>query len=142
MKVSSLPYHLMIPGLISILILVFMVIHRRKLFKTGKWKWFWISAAVFFGVYLLIVGEAAYFDISYNQDLQKFDTNGDGFFTANEISPEQKEAMQKVVSDTGRNFAVFTGLIFSGVLALLVFTGGNILEFIKLKARKSKPNKF
>lgn len=141
MNEISLPYHLLIPSLISILILVFIVVDRKTLFRHGKWRWFWISITVFCGIYLLIVGEAAYSDISYKLALQKFDLNEDGFFTQDEITTEQKEAMRKVISDTGRNFSIITGLIFSGIIALFVFAGGKIMEYINKKIIKTKRNK-
>ena len=131
MNEISLPYHLIIPSLISILILVIIILKRKKLFVNGKWKWFWISTTVFFGIYLLIVGGATYSYISSELALQKFDLNGDGFFNGEEITPEQKGAMRKVISDTGRNFSFITGLIFSGIIAFFVFIGGKLIEYIK-----------
>ncbi len=138
MNEISLPYHLLIPSLISILILVFIVVNKKMFFRQGKWRWFWIGAIVFFGVYLLIVAGAAYLDISYKLALQRFDLNGDGFFTMGEITTEQKEAMRKVISDTGRNFSIITGLIFSGIITLFVFAGGKIMEYINSKIIRTK----
>ncbi len=137
MNEISLPYHLIIPSLISILALGIIFINRKRLFIKGKWKWFWISITLFVGIYLLIVGGATYVDISSKLALQKFDLNRDGFFSGNEITPEQEEAMQKVIADTGRNFSVITGLFFSGIIALVVFIGGKIFESINIKRTKN-----
>ncbi len=115
MNEISLPYHLIIPSLISILILGIIILKRKKLFANGKWKWFWISTTIFFAIYLLIVGGATYSDISLELALRKFDLNRDGMFNGAEITPELKVALNKVSSDTGRNFSFITGLIFSGV---------------------------
>ncbi len=136
MNEISLPYHLIIPSLISILALGIIFINWKKLFIKGKWKWFWISITLFVGIYLLIVGGATYVDISLKLALQKFDLNRDGFFSGNEITPEQEAAMQKVIAETGRNFSVITGLFFSGIITLFVFIGGKILERINTKRIK------
>jgi len=140
MNEISLPYHLIIPSLISILALGIIFLKRKKLFANGKWKWFWISTTVLFGIYLLIVGGATYSDITSELALQKFDLNGDGFFNGEEITSEQKEAMRKVISDTGRNFSFITGLIFSGIISLFVFIGGKIVEYISVKRIKTTHN--
>ena len=102
MNEISLPYHLIIPSLISILALGIIFLKRKKLFANGKWK--------------------------------------DGFFNGEEITSEQKEAMRKVISDTGRNFSFITGLIFSGIISLFVFIGGKIVEYISLKRIKTTHN--
>lgn len=127
----NLPDHLIIPSTISILILILIFYRRKQLFKKGKRKWFWISLTVFFIVYFLIVGGAAYSDISFKLTLRKFDLNGDGIFNGDEITTEQRKAMRNVISDTGRNFSVITGFIFSGIIAFFVFIIGKIMEFIK-----------
>ncbi|MEZ7506732.1 hypothetical protein [Flavobacterium sp. Arc2] len=133
MNEVSLPYHLIIPSIISILILGIVFYKRKTLFKSGKWKWFWISLTVFFTIYLLIVGGATYSNISSELTLQKFDLNGDGFFSGNEITPEQKAAMRSYISDTGRNISFIIGLIFSGTIAFFVFGIGKITEYIMNK---------
>ncbi|WP_349664754.1 hypothetical protein IZU89_07515 [Cellulophaga lytica] len=133
MDEMSLPYHLIIPSLISILILGIIILKRKKLFANGKWKWFWISTTIFFAIYLLIVGGATYSDISLELALRKFDLNGDGMFNGAEITPELKTAMNKSISDTGRNFSFITGLFFSGIISFLVFIIGKTIEYIKKK---------
>lgn len=127
----NLPYHLIIPSIISILILVIIFYRKKRLFKKGKWKWFWISLTVFFVIYFLIVGGATYSDISLKLTLRKFDLNGDGIFNEDEITTEQRKALRNVISDTGRNFSVITGFIFSGIITFFVFIIGKITEFIK-----------
>lgn len=133
MNEISLPYHLIIPLIISILILGIVFYNRKRLFKSGKWKLFWISLTVFFAIYLLIVGGATYSNISSELTLHEFDLNGDGFFNGDEITTEQRKAMRNVISDTGRNFSFITGLIFSGIISFFVFGIGKITELIKKK---------
>jgi len=129
----SLAYHLVIAALIFSVILAVLFYKRKQIFKSGKLKWFWISFTVFCVIYLVLVGGAAYSDISLKLDLQQFDLNGDGFFNGNEITPEQKTAMTNVISDTSSTLVIFTGLIFSGMISVLVFITGKIYEYIKLK---------
>lgn len=133
MNEISLPYHLIIPSLVSMLFLVMIIRKRKTLYKLGKWKWFWISTTVFFGIYLLIVGGAAFTDISLDLSLQKFDLNGDGVYKGEEITSEQQDAMRKVNSDIGRNLSIFTGLVFSGIIALFVFIVGKVFDYINVK---------
>lgn len=137
MNEISLPYHLIIPALISLLILGVIILKREKLWGNGERKWFWISTVVFFGIYLLLVGGAIYADLDAQLTLNEFDLNKDGFFSGEELTPEQKEAMRNLASDTGRNFSFITGLIFSGLIAFLVFIGGKVIEFINLKRRET-----
>lgn len=138
MNEMSLPYHLILPSLISILILGIIGLKRKVLFANRNRKWFWISVTVFFGIYLLIVGGATVVDISSELALQKFDLNGDGFFSREEITLEQEEAMRNVISDTGRNISFMTGLIFSGIMAFFVFVFGRISWNIKRTAQVLK----
>ncbi|WP_179320737.1 hypothetical protein [Winogradskyella helgolandensis] len=133
MNEITLPYHLLIPTIISILILTIFFIKRKRIFRIGKWKWFWISLTVFFAFYVFIVGGATYDDIYAQWNSNRFDLNQDGFFSGNEITSEQQEAMRNLISDTGRNFSFITGLIFSGIIAFFVFTFGKISELIKKK---------
>ncbi|MEH1009512.1 hypothetical protein VDP25_17370 [Winogradskyella sp. ECml5-4] len=133
MNEITLPYHLLIPTIISILTLTILFIKRKRIFRIGKWKWFWISLTVFFTFYLFIVGGATYDDIYAQWNSNRFDLNQDGFFSGNEITSEQQEAMRNLISDTGRNFSFITGLIFSGIIAFFVFAIGKITELIKKK---------
>lgn len=133
MSKISIPYHLIIPSIISILILVTIIYKRKTLFKNEKWKWFWISFTIFFLFYLFIVGGATYSEIYAQWNLNKFDLNKDGFFSGNEITTEQRKALKNLTNDTGRTFSFITGLIFSGIIAFFVFIIGKIVQSIKKK---------
>jgi len=133
MNKISLPYHLFIPSIISILILGILFTKRKRIFKNEKWKWFWISVTVFFLFYLIIVGGACYLDIYSELTLQKFDLNGDGNFSDNEITPDQMKAMKNAISDNARNLSFITGLIFSGVIAFFIYIFGKSFEYLKKK---------
>ena len=113
-----------------------LFLKRKKLFANGERKLFWISTVVFFVIYLLIVGGATYSDLNAQLTLNDFDLNKDGLFSGEEITAEQKEAMQKLTSDTGRNFSFIIGFIFSVIIAFFVFIGGKLNEY----TRKNKYN--
>jgi hypothetical protein len=129
----NLPYHLIIPAVISILIVAILIWKANKPFNSNKNKWLWISTIVFFLMYILIVGSAIYVDLVAQWDLMKFDLNGDGNFSGIEITPDQKEALKIYSADTGRNFSIVTGLIFSGLVTLLVFIIGKTIEYFKFR---------
>ena len=85
---------------------------------------------VFFSFYLVIVGLSAFLTVYYQIELNKYDLNQDGFFSGNELTPEQEVAMQKVVSDVGRNFSFITGGIYALVLAIFTFIIGKVVARI------------
>lgn len=96
MNQIRLPYHLIIPTVISILFLITVIYKHKKLFNSINQKIFWISLTVFLLVYILIVGGASYATITSQLALQKIDLNQDGFFTLNEITTAQKAALENV----------------------------------------------
>ena len=104
---------------------------RKRLFKKGNRKWFWVCITVFFIFYLLIVGGATYSDISSELSLLKFDLNGDGFFNGNEVTPELKKEMKNMISDTGINFSFISGLFVSGIFSLTIYASGLFLKRLR-----------
>ncbi len=54
-------------------------------------------------------------------ELDAFDLNGDGFFSGEEMTPEQDAAMMRVVSDTARNLAPITGGIFCFLYFIVLY---------------------
>lgn len=127
----ALKLHLIVPIVISALALGFIFFNRRQLFNERKQIWLWRSLTVFLLSYFLIVGAVTYIDISADLALQTFDLNGDGNFSADEQTPQQKKAMHKVIADNARNFSCITGLIYSGIITLLVFILGKAYQYIK-----------
>ena len=124
----------MIPALISLILILLILIRAKRIFKNSKKTSAWIAAFAFLTIYLIIVGTAIYHDIYCQWDLNKYDLNMNGLFESNEINSGQEEAFKRLTNDTGRNFALFTGLIFSGLISLFVFVIGLGFEkYIKLK---------
>jgi hypothetical protein len=75
------------------------------------------------------VSYTIYLKYKYQTELDKFDLNNDGFFNGNEINNEQKKAMRNVISDTGRNFAPITAILYTIVhyfILKMILTAFNI----------------
>jgi len=115
----SIPYHLLIPSIISILGLASILLYRKKLFS--KNKQLWTSLIIFITVYLLVVGNAAFDDIYYQWDLNRYDLDKDGFFGGQEITKDQEAAMQRLTNDVGRNFSFITGFLMAFVISLTYY---------------------
>jgi len=101
---------LMIIWLILPLSLGLIFVLRKTRF--AFWKSFAISKVI---GYVLIVASAKISDRELNTRLYELDTNGDGVFSGNEMTPEVEKRLRAVARDTGRTFAPFTGLPFSVV---------------------------
>ena len=132
----TIPYHLVIPGIICIIGLLGILFNRKRLF--GKNKILWISVTVFLVLYMLIVGSAAYEGIFYQWDLNHYDLDKDGMFSGVEITDEQNEAMRKLTSDTGRNFSFITGFIFAFIISAFTYIIGILFFRKKIIIRKGK----
>ena len=70
--------------------------------------------------YIITVASTSYLNLKYQSELDAFDLNKDGLFSGNEINEEQQKAMRKVISDTGRNFAPFTGILISMIYYIIL----------------------
>ena len=131
----TIPYHLFIPALISLILFLLIIALWTKIFSRSKKKSVWVSIFFFLIIYTIIVGSATFEDIYCQWDLNKYDLNMDGVFSGNEINTNQQAALERLINDLGRNFTVFTGLIFSGVISLFVFIiGTGIEKYRKLKS--------
>lgn len=124
MNEISIPIHLIIPTFFSLVGFVFIVLYRKKLLAGNKLLRF--SIALFFLLYLLIVGAAALSDIYYQWNLNQYDLDKDGFFGDAEITKEQIAASKFLVKDTGRNFSFITGFIIAFSISLFVYFWGRL----------------
>ena len=134
MNEIKIPYLFVIPIILSLVLLLTIFLLRKKIIKNNLQKLFWISFSFFLLIYILIVSSALYDDIYCQWDLNRYDLNKDGFFGGSEITKDQEAAMQRLISDTGRTFSIFTGLIFSGLISSLLFlVGFGVEKFKRLK---------
>jgi energy-coupling factor transporter transmembrane protein EcfT len=129
MNAIVVPYHLLIPTVLCIVGLVVVLFYRKKKYK--KIKVFWICVTVFLVLYLLIVASATYDDIYCQWKLNSYDINKDGIFSGQEITQEQKAAMQKLTNDVGRNFSFISGFIFALTISLIIYIVGLLLSKLK-----------
>jgi hypothetical protein len=112
--------HYFIPVIIGVCIVGLMIFFRKQILsKIGNTWWIHIIGFVF--IYINIVLLFFCYDLLLINRLQEFDMNNDGVFTGKEITPEQKEMMRRVVSDTARKFSIYTGLVYSAVITIMLF---------------------
>lgn len=64
----------------------------------------------------------------YENRLENFDLNENGFFEENERTEKQQIVMQNVTSDTARNLAPFTTIPFAIILGVLLWFTLKIIE--------------
>ncbi len=126
----SMPFYLIICAIASIIVLMFL--HLKKSVFVRKRKYFFFYFLLpFLLIYSAVLIVAIYTDIQASNHLQSFDLNGDGFYSTDEQSIEQRIALGKVVRDTGRNMAVFTGALFSLVLSSIVYIFSKVVFQVK-----------
>ena len=91
----------------------FFIFYMNKQRLKGKLTLNKIAVLSSILTYIIIVIFAIYLKFKFKAELEAYDLNKDGFFNDNEINEEQQKAMKNVISDTGRNLAPFTGILFS-----------------------------
>ena len=138
MSPVSIPFHMLVPFIFGISILIIIGLRRKNLFNQKYQKWFWTSLVVFLVVYLFFIGSALFYDIYYQWDLNNYDLNNDGFFTGDEITPEQEEAMFRLTNDVGRNFSFVISFIPAIFVASIFYIIGVLTE--KFKPKKTGTN--
>lgn len=129
----TLPYHLIIPSLVTLAMIIWTLIIKHRSFKRNPLTW--ICIILFLMLYLLVVGSAAYDDIYYQIKLNEYDLNQDGLFSGDEVTDDMKVAMHHLVNDTGRNFSFITGLISSGIITLSIYIIGKTIILIRQYSR-------
>ncbi|MCH6259463.1 hypothetical protein MLD52_23105 [Puniceicoccaceae bacterium K14] len=87
--------------------------------------------------YFALVASVWMLDLEIQKELYLHDTNGDGTFSSEEMTPEAKEAMERVVSDTGRQFAPFTGIPITFIWTGIVFGTFHLLKLIYKKYHRT-----
>jgi len=134
----TLPFQA-IPTAISLFAGGLILLYRKRLLVNSNAKSFWVSALTFFLVYVLIVGAAAFDQVYCQGDLNQYDLEGDGIFGESEQNEGQVAAMNNLIRDTGRNFAVITGGLFAFVIALVALAvSWGFEKYNRLKADESK----
>jgi len=136
MPLITIPYHLALPCFISLFLILIIWVKQKTLFN--RRKWFWISITAFLSTYSFLLISVIYLNNYYYWNLQSFDLDKNGFFSTIERTPEQLKAMTLVASDTARNFAFITGLIYAFIIAIMTYIGGKIFEIFKKRSIREK----
>ena len=104
--------HLVIALIFAILILIYSFKSKHKRI---------LLINLFLGTYIVIIAYIIFYDIYLQYYLNSFDIDKNVFFNGDEITIEQKKAMQKLSSDTERNFSFITGLFYSAILSGIIY---------------------
>lgn len=113
-----------------------LMLINRKIFcqKFGTITLYIISCVLF---WLLLQLSVQLINWDLQNQLDSFDLNHDGIFSPNEITPQQgqafNQALNAVVSDTGRALAPITGAIGSIVYNTIIFIVLACVNFNKAK---------
>ena len=134
MSEVSVPYHLIIPFLLSFGLLCLGIKKIIKLKNSGR-KRFLIAIITFCSLYSLTTGYSAYESIVIPIKINRFDLNNDGMISDQEETKELETLRWKLISDTARNFSFITGFIFSFIFAVTIYLILTLNAFIlgKLK---------
>lgn len=87
--------------------LLFYILHllfRRRV------HWCVVIVVATVSGYAMLLGSVLAYDMELDRDLVRYDLDGDGSFSEQELTPAAEHAMYRVSSDTARQFAPFTGI--------------------------------
>ena len=106
--------------------------------ELSKTKWLtciFISSVI---CYFCVLFSVWSIDWHYKYELDKFDLDGDGIFSGEELTPEMDKAMKRLTNDTGRTFAPITGAIISPIYNIFWFSIFALLTFIRYRIKKRR----
>tara|TARA_R110002073_G_scaffold40547_5_gene115024 strand:+ start:132061 stop:132378 length:318 start_codon:yes stop_codon:yes gene_type:complete len=92
-----------------------------------------IAIIVSLAIYFILTYAVHQQQIAFENELQKLDLNQDGIYTDNEVSPEQKEVIEKVQNSTSDTMAPYTLIPFAAFCGLFTFFGLKMIEKYTLK---------
>ena len=116
--------------LLFVLLLAF--INKKYLnHKLSNFKIAMISS-IFFYISILVV--IIVINNTLKNELNFFDLNGDNNFSIDERTLEQQQAIEAVISDTGRNLAPILGIIYSILYFIIIIIPLSIFNRRKNKS--------
>ncbi|MGO2339143.1 MAG: hypothetical protein ACTH5M_00915 [Psychrobacter sp.] len=123
---------LSLASMFAMIVLPIVMVYKHQFSQKSRlasWQVFVIGIVVVW----LLVQVGVYFTDTYLQaELDAFDLDGNGFFTSDERSEAQHQAMMRMTSDTGRALAPVTGAIFAfGYMSMLILFFKLLGIFIK-----------
>lgn len=119
MSPITIPFHLLIPTVVSLAAFIFLLIKRNSLRR--KNKMLFKAGLIFFFSYALLVGNALGHDIYYQLDVNRYDLNQDGVFSASETTPAQALAMERLTNNHTRNVSFLHAFAVSLALSASVY---------------------
>jgi len=122
-------YYLYLPLLALPLLLVLF----RKVVLKNKIKQEWLVLINIALTYLLILAGTMAVEYYYEMKLAAFDLNGDGVFTAAELTTEQQAAQNEVEGMSARTLAPAVGIIFAFFYSALFYCVLIFCDAIKKK---------
>lgn len=105
--------------IVSAIIAIISGVISRKEINSGRVKRVTILNFVF--LYFLIVGSSYLNDWYLQQELAKFDLDGDGFFSQVEMTSQQQELFNLVMHDTGNNLVLITSAVYSAFVTFILY---------------------
>jgi hypothetical protein len=99
---------------------VLLIWHRDSIISKTRKLW-WIHIVGFVALYITLVWVVFCGELILNNRLPEFDLNNDGIFTSDEQTSEQKETVKRIAHDTGRKFIIYTGMVYSAIITIVLF---------------------
>lgn len=93
------------------------MMHRRR----PRTRAMWLFLGCTLVVYGIMLSHAQVVGMRLEAELYAFDLDGDGAFSAAEVSADQERALARWAQDTGRNLAPLTGVFVSPIVVLIGF---------------------
>lgn len=112
-------------------LIVFLLTYLNRKYFNYKFSNFQIALIAAFFFYASIIMLVLITNHNLKSDLDAFDLNKDGNFSIEERTAEQQQAMQAVISDTGRNFAPIIGIIYSLIYFIIIIIPLSIFNRFK-----------
>lgn len=112
-------------------LIVILLVYLNRNYFDFKFSNFQIAIIAAFFFYISIIMLVLITNHTLKSDLDAFDLNKDGSFSIEERTEGQQQAMQAVISDTGRNFAPIIGIIYSLIYFIIIMIPLSIFNRLK-----------
>ena len=112
-------------------LIVILLVYLNRNYFDFKFSNFQIAIIAAFFFYISIIMLVLITNHTLKSDLDAFDLNKDGNFSIEERTEGQQQAMQAVISDTGRNFAPIIGIIYSLIYFIIIMIPLSIFNRLK-----------
>lgn len=115
----------------------YLIAYRKR--RVATWIRWCAGTAV--GCYILLIAAVQTTEIDLKNRLNRFDLDGDGVFSGEELTPQMHAAMKAVTNDTGRTLAPITGVITCPIYSGFWHGSVGVGYFLVLSVRRRKHRK-